>query len=898
VSGSSLVKQIAMTIVADDGDAQAKIADISAKGDELAKPHSLTITADTGEASGEVDAVTEALARYDEATAKAAEASERLAQVQGDDKASAAELSAAVDQNTEATLRALDAQIRLGEAELSASAAAKEAGDAQEESAAKTEASGGALEGMGEKAKVAFLGVAVGAGYAIDQAMKFQAESTALVTGAGELDKNLGMVKAGMLGLSAATATSLSQMESGMYMIESAGFHGAQGLDVLKAAAEGAKVGEADLGDVANALTSIMNAYHLPASQAVAVTNELVATVASGKMHMQDLAASISAVLPVAASAHISFAQVGGALATMTMQGVSAHRASQNLATTIRSLLSPSATASTEMKDLGLSANDVSEHLGQRGLTGTLALLTEAILKNSKDGTVLASTFSQLSPQAKGFAEQLLAGSVTSKQWSADLQALSPQQAHLATQFATTAESATGMKQTYDAALKTMVGGAQGLNTVLELTGSHMGVLKENVGAVGDAARTAGKDVNGWAEVQGDAEFKLQQTEISAKDAATAFGDALLPAVEATLGPISSFADFLAHSTAASTALAVVVGGALSLYLGSKLVSAFSEVKSSGEQVISMFGNIAAKLGLTKAATAAQAAETEAMTAAQEAQTAATEEGTVAQEGLDVAMDANPIGLIILGITALIGVIILVVTHLKDFETWGKEAFHDVEQYAEDAYDWVKDHWPLILAILTGPVGLAVLAIKDHWNEIVTGAEDAIHNVEHWFEELPGFILHLVVGYNMLLFHAGAALLEGLVHGIESVVGEVISTVVGVGHSILHGIEGALGISSPSKEMRTRGMFAAQGLALGLIDGMPLVMGASHQLAQATLAGYSGGSSRPVAGAAGTYGATGGDTVNLTVNGFVGNESQLATQMQQALRTLKRRNGGAPLGLD
>ena len=71
---------------------------------------------------------------------------------------------------------------------------------------------------------------------------------------------------------------------------------------MLKAAAEGAKVGNAQLGDVANVVTSALNAYHEPASRAVAVTDQLVATVASGKMHMQDLTTAMASVLPVAAS--------------------------------------------------------------------------------------------------------------------------------------------------------------------------------------------------------------------------------------------------------------------------------------------------------------------------------------------------------------------------------------------------------------------------------------------------------------------------------------------------------------------------------------------------------------------------------------------------------------------
>jgi hypothetical protein len=36
----------------------------------------------------------------------------------------------------------------------------------------------------------------------------------------------------------------------------------------------------------------------------------------------------------------------------------------------------------------------------------------------------------------------------------------------------------------------------------------------------------------------------------------------------------------------------------------------------------------------------------------------------------------------------------------------------------KEVFNWIKDNWPLLLAILTGPFGVAVLEIKRHWGEI------------------------------------------------------------------------------------------------------------------------------------------------------------------------------------
>lgn len=53
------------------------------------------------------------------------------------------------------------------------------------------------------------------------------------------------------------------------------------------------------------------------------------------------------------------------------------------------------------------------------------------------------------------------------------------------------------------------------------------------------------------------------------------------------------------------------------------------------------------------------------------------------------------------------------------------KAFHAVADAARKVIDWFKDHWPLLLGILTGPFGLAVGEIVKHRDQIV-----------HFFEEI------------------------------------------------------------------------------------------------------------------------------------------------------------------
>src|SRR5207253_2570963 len=91
------------------------------------------------------------------------------------------------------------------------------------------------------------IGVAVvtASGFAIKMAGDFQQATTAIVTGAGESVANLELIRQGLLRLAPEVGATPMELAKGLYNIESAGYHGAAGLAVLRAAAEGAKVGMA-----------------------------------------------------------------------------------------------------------------------------------------------------------------------------------------------------------------------------------------------------------------------------------------------------------------------------------------------------------------------------------------------------------------------------------------------------------------------------------------------------------------------------------------------------------------------------------------------------------------------------------------------------------------------------
>jgi hypothetical protein len=807
-------------------------------------------------AAGAEDMAAKVSAAYDEYTAavnEAAEAQERLDALQADSGASADELAAAQDRVTTATLASIDAQVKLGEAELEQSAAARDSRDATDESAVSTDAAGASALGFGSKMKLAALGMAAGAAVSIKMAADWQQSLTQLTTSAGEPVKALAALKQGILSLSVGTDTSVSELTSGLYMISSAGFTGAKGLDVLKAAAEGAKSEGASLADVSNVLTSAMNAYNIPASKAAATTNQLIATVASGKMHLQDLATSLSSVLPIAASAHISLAQVGGAIATMTMQGMSAHRATMDLANMIRSLIDPSATASHEMQALGLNANTVAKQIGSRGLTGTLSTLTEAILRNSKGGMVLAGDMQKMTPAAQALSDKILTGSISFIKARTAMQALNPVQEKLVSNFQAQAQSATGLKQTFDAAMSKMVGGATGLNVALLIGGKHMDSFQKNVKTISAAAKDGGANINGWARIQENFNFKLGQAGKAAEAVAYSLGDALLPAATKVMGVMASFGEWLVRNKAAAVALAAVIIGTLATVIGGKLVGSLMEAKQAF----------------------AELADSEML------QAAASKIAAAGQFLLDAAMDANPIMIVVLAIAALVAAFILLWDHCKAFRDFWMDLWKDVARPVIRAFDEIKGaitkgfdawwksngkeieevwkatwgvisavfkavwdymstvtriEWDIIMAILKPGLDLLVAYFRVLWAEavaIVKTAFDIIAAVVKIY--IAGIVLTLKVAWDIIvgLFDISLALVTGhwgkawddmktmltqVWNAIKQYFGSVWADIESLARQVLSNIEGFF--SSAWSAIKS-GVVSAFSDILGLFGGLP-----------------------------------------------------------------------------
>lgn len=375
------------------------------------------------------------------------------------------------------------------------------------------------------------LGTAAVAGIGIvatKMAGDFQASTEQIVTGAGLQQSSIEMVRAGILKMAVDTGTSTKQLSEGMFMVSSAmtsaGFTASQELDILRAAAEGAKVGGADLGTTANAVTTVMTDFGLGANQAAMATNVLVATVADGKTHMEDLAGAMSHILPAAAAAHISLSDTMGAMAAMTGQGIDAANAATYLRQMLLALNAPSAGAKKALADIGLTSDQVADEM-HKSLPAALALIQQHLKEHYKEG----------SPQ-------------------------------------------------YVEALKNISGGLREMQGMLALTGPHLKTFADDAADIAAKAKAGGGQVAGWAETQKTMNLQMDRAKEVAETLMIQLGQKLLPAAtnlfrflaDTAIPDIKNFISWISGSSVGADifkGVLIALGGAIAAILVVAFVS-------------------------------------------------------------------------------------------------------------------------------------------------------------------------------------------------------------------------------------------------------------------------------------------------------------------------------------
>lgn len=507
--------------------------------------------------------------------------------------------------------------------------------------------------------------------------------------------------------IGAATGVGPQSLADALFFITSNGLRAGAAMETVERAAIAQAVGLGDAETSARLATSAINAYGEENLSATQAFDDLTAAVRLGNLETSSLAGSMGRLIPIASGLKVEFGETAGLLAALSRTGTEADEGVTQLTQIMVSLLNPSAEATSALEELGLSAGALRRHMADEGLLATLVQLRDRFGDNEDAMTAVFGNVRAL----RGVFDLLGPNLSVTQQIMADM-------------ADTTGEldGAFQRSETDGRNFRRML--AQLQSAAILLGDAISPVANTLLGPLTAALRQVSEWLesdSGWVRVLAQGTFILGGALLGLS--AVLFGVAgALRVLAFSLAPVNAllttqialttrsifFTELLRIRMALSTATTWLLAGAR---------TALAVVTNS-----LTLANARAVLGFitSRAVMIAGAIATGVMTAAQWA--------------LNVAMYANPIGLIIIGIAALIAGIIAAAYFIWRF----RDAIMDG---IGAAWNWIKENWPLILGILTGPFGLAAIAIIKYREQIIAIVQGLVDKIkEIWPESFNDFL--------------------------------------------------------------------------------------------------------------------------------------------------------------
>ena len=110
---------------------------------------------------------------------------------------------------------------------------------------------------------------------------------------------------------------------------------------------------------------------------------------------------------------------------------------------------------------------------------------------------------------------------------------------------------------------------------------------------------------------------------------------------------------------------------------------------------------------------------------------------------------------------AVIAVAVLIIKYHSQIWAFMKRVWHDILAVIMAAWNWVRANWPLLVAIITGPIGIAALAVIRHWKSITDAARSAWNTIAAGFR----WLVDKILGVFGAIIH-GAASAFGWIPGL------------------------------------------------------------------------------------------------------------------------------------
>lgn len=244
----------------------------------------------------------------------------------------------------------------------------------------------------------------------------------------------------------------------------------------------------------------------------------------------------------------------------------------------------------------------------------------------------------------------------------------------------------------------------------------------------------------------------------------------------------------------------------------------------------------------------------------------ATTAAEIAQWALNVAMNANPIMIVVTAIGALVAALVWFFTQTET----GRQLWSRFTAFLGSCVDGIVGFFQALPGKIGGFFQSAAQFATDKWNAVVD-----------WFRGLPGRITGAIGNVGNLLYNAGASIISGFLDGLKSMWNSVTGWISGIGDWIK---EHKGPPEYDAVMLVNNGRLIMQGFARGLRSGFD----ADVRRTISRINGRMGGLSLD-AGVNGGAGM-GGTVVNVTFNAPVDREG-VAREIRKILRDYDRKRG-------
>lgn len=399
----------------------------------------------------------------------------------------------------------------------------------------------------------------------------------------------------------------------------------------------------------------------------------------------------------------------------------------------------------------------------------------------------------------------------------------------------------------------------------------------------------------------------LDAAQIASSDVGVGAWGRVGSAISAVKDGVGTAASAIGNAFSNAGSKAGEIGSKIGSAVGSVATSAASMVASGAKVAAGWVASAAQSAGAWIAQTAVMVAKGVATAAIMVVQAgisaAAWVAGAVATAAAWVIANAAILGIFGLIALAVVGAIVLITSNWDKIVGFFQGIFQGIQDAIGVVVKWVQDNWPLLLAILTGPIGLLVLFVTQNFGTIQQIFANAVQFIKDVWGGIVGFFAGIWNGivaifqvavqfYGDLFTRAfnaiktafgavgnffkgiwdsivnafsgavdlGRNIITGLVNGISAGKDFVINKIKDIAKGALDAIKNFFGIHSPSRVMAQMGSYVMEGFGNGIESMGDTVVNAAQTVAEGVVGAF-GDMNTQVSGIGTDFAVTGSSTL-------------------------------------